>query len=121
VEAVAIGSLNGRPIAVTGGSDRYVRWWDLADGQPAGAPLGRETDWVWDTAVGELAGQTIAAAVGDGTGRVWNLSQGGGQPLTLEGAVDSVWGLALTRLNDHTVMITGCLDGRVRLWDLGVT
>lgn len=119
VEAVSVGSLNGQPIAVTGGSDRYVRWWNLKDGQPAGSPLGRQTDEVWGTVIGSLSGQAIAVSVGDGTGRVWNLSQGGNLQTTLDGGVDSVWGVALSQVNGHTMVVTGCLDGRVRLWDLG--
>jgi WD40 repeat protein len=34
VEAIALGILNGRPVAVTGGDDGTVRVWDLSDRRP---------------------------------------------------------------------------------------
>jgi WD40 repeat protein len=39
INAVALGSLDGRPIAITGSGDETVRIWDLTDGSLIGQPL----------------------------------------------------------------------------------
>ncbi|MEU3170362.1 hypothetical protein, partial [Streptosporangium sp. NPDC006930] len=39
VYAVAVGQVNGRPIAVTGGADATVRVWDLTTRKPLGQPM----------------------------------------------------------------------------------
>ena len=38
VNAVACTTLNGRPVAITGGDDLTVRMWDLTTGDPIPAP-----------------------------------------------------------------------------------
>ncbi|MFD1115077.1 caspase family protein [Sphaerisporangium aureirubrum] len=119
VEAIALGDLDTVPIALSGGPDKAVRVWDLKAGQPIGAALTGHTDWIWGAAIGRLHGQTIAVTVGDGIGRVWNLTEGGRLETTLADQHNSVWGVALTSFNNHTLAVTGCLDARVRMWDLG--
>jgi hypothetical protein len=52
VLAVAVGMLEGRPVAVSAGWDRTVRVWDLATGAPLGEPLTGHTDRVHAVAVG---------------------------------------------------------------------
>jgi WD40 repeat protein len=53
VNAVAVGALGGRPIAVSGGNDRMVWVWDLEAGGRLGGPLVGHDDWITAVAVGE--------------------------------------------------------------------
>jgi len=76
VNAVAVGEVDGRPVAVSGGDDRTVRVWDLATGQPLHTLSGHE-DWVRAVAVGEVDGRPVAVSGGgDRTVRVWDLATG---------------------------------------------
>jgi hypothetical protein len=61
VNAVALGELGGRPIAVSGGIDGTVRVWDLEAGGPLGGPLVHD-HFVNAVAVGELHDRSLAAS-----------------------------------------------------------
>ena len=87
VRAVAVGALpDGTPVIVSGGSDRTVRVWRLADGTPVGEPLTGHDGTVEAVAVGALPDGTpvIVSGGDDGTVRVWRLADGTpvGKPLT---------------------------------------
>jgi WD40 repeat protein len=76
VSAVAVGELDGRPVIVSGGSDRTVRVWELADGTPIGDPLKGHDGWVSAVAVGELDGRPVIVSGGsDRTVRVRELAE----------------------------------------------
>ena len=64
MNAVAVGDLDGLPIAVTGGKDPKVRVWDLRTGRQHGDPLKGHTDSVLAVAVGDLDGLPIAVTGG---------------------------------------------------------
>ena len=77
VTAVAVGEVEGRAVAVTGGVDGTVRVWDLASGRPRGEPLTGHTGPVSAVAVGEVDGRAVAVTGSDdGTVRVWDLASG---------------------------------------------
>ncbi len=119
VNAVAVGRLDGRPIAVTGSDDYTVRVWDLATGQPVGEPLTGHTDRVNAVAVGQLDGRPIAVTGSDDyTVRVWDLTTGQpvGEPLT--GHTDRVNAVAVGQLDGRPIAVTGSDDDTVRVWDL---
>ena len=60
VNAVAIGQLEGRTVIVSGGNDRTVRVWNLPD------RTSRHTTAAVDSAVIDLASQTLAIALREG-------------------------------------------------------
>ena len=77
--AVAVGALpDGTPVIVSGGQDRTVRVWRLADGAPVGEPLRGHTGSVNAVAVGALPDGTpvIVSGGDDDTVRVWRLADG---------------------------------------------
>jgi WD40 repeat protein len=74
IRAVAVGELDGRPVAVSGADDRTVRVWDLHTGSPIGEPLTGHTGPIRALAVGELEGRPVAVSGSyDETVRVWDL------------------------------------------------
>jgi WD40 repeat protein/predicted Ser/Thr protein kinase len=74
VFCVAVGQLNGRAIAVSGGVDQTVRVWDLATGRQLGKPFRGHNDIVESVALGTLNGRPIVvSASDDDTVRVWDL------------------------------------------------
>ena len=118
VTAVAIGVLDGLPIAVTGSHDETVRIWNLAEGTPIGKPLTGHTGSVDAVAVGALDGRPIAiSGSSDETVRVWDLTNGTpiGKPLT--GHTAWVFAVAVGTLNGRTIAVSGG-DQTVRVWDL---
>ena len=71
VNAVALGTLAGEQVIVSGGGEGTVRVW-AADGSPRGEPLRGHHGPVSAVALGTLAGeQVIVSGGGDGTVRVW--------------------------------------------------
>ena len=117
VSSVAVGELDGHPVAVSGGFDASVRVWDLASGAPAGAFTGH-TDWVRAVAVTKVEGQPIVISGGDDClVRAWDLTSG-----TLAGSFPghdgAIFALAAAELDDRSVVVSAGHDGAIRVWDL---
>ncbi len=74
VTSLAVGELEERSITVSGGKDRKVRVWDLADGTPIGAPLLSDEGAVNAVVVGSIDGRSAIISGGDdGTVHAWPL------------------------------------------------
>jgi WD40 repeat protein len=119
VHAVAVGELDGRPIAVTGSFDKTVRIWDLSTRELLGEPLTGHSGPVHAVALGRLNGRPIAVTGGvDTTVRVWDLTSRTlvGEPLT--GHIDTVRAIAVGELDGRAIAVSGGFDKTVRVWDL---
>ncbi|MGW6905884.1 caspase family protein [Streptomyces sp. NPDC054940] len=118
VTCVAVGDLDGRPIAVTGGLDRTARIWDLTTQRQIGEPLPVGIA-VSAIAIGDMEDYTVALTGGvDGTVRIWDLSAGQeyGQPL--RGHTNRIEAMQIGALDGRAVVLTASQDGTARIWDL---
>ena len=77
VNAVAFGTVDGRPVLASGGDDGTVRLWDPATREPVGEPLTGHTGPVRAVAFGTADGHPVLASGGDdGTVRLWDPATG---------------------------------------------
>ncbi|WP_344437547.1 WD40 repeat domain-containing protein [Kitasatospora nipponensis] len=75
--ALALTTVGGRDLVLTGRGAQEVRLWDLATGEPVGPPLTGHGIRVLAGAVGMLDGRLVAAAgAEDGAVRVWDATTG---------------------------------------------
>ncbi|MFF3443132.1 WD40 repeat domain-containing protein [Streptosporangium sp. NPDC002721] len=123
VLAVAVGQVNGRPVAVTGSVDGTVRVWDLTTRKPVGEPMTSRTG-VWGVAIGEVNARPVAVTGSeDQNMRVWDLTKHTliGEPVPT-GHTHGVSAVAVGQVNGRPVAVTGGSndsgDGSVRVWDL---
>lgn len=121
IAAIAVGELDGRRVAVTGGRDGAARVWDLADGATPGRILvanaepAEEEAWILAVALGVLDGVPVAVTCGDSDVRVWDLRSG----QVIGPAVAGYWrGLDLVVLDERPTVVAIDNDNRVRMWDL---
>ncbi|WP_344979117.1 WD40 repeat domain-containing protein [Streptosporangium fragile] len=126
IVTMALGEVDGRLVAVTGGYDDAVRIWDLTTRELIGEPIRlSNTERVDAVAVGEVDGRAVFVAAGDwgNAGRrlpvhVWDLAthEAFGEPLV--GHTGLVFTVALGEVNGRAVAVTGSVDGTTRMWDL---
>jgi hypothetical protein len=121
VSAVAFGvGADGRPLLASGGSDKAVRLWDPATGDPVGDPLLGHRGPVRSVAFGAGAdGRPLLASGGDdGAVRLWDPATG--DPVGDPVASHSGWvnGVAFgVGADGRPLLASGGSDDVVRLWD----
>jgi WD40 repeat protein len=119
VYAVAIASLEGRFVIVSGGEDKTVRVWDLASGDPILAPIHGHQKRITAIAVVSLAGRpVIISGSEDKTLRVWDLASGDTILPPIHGHHGHVTALTTTSLAGRPVIVSGSADRSLRVWDL---
>ncbi|HLK76936.1 MAG TPA: helix-turn-helix domain-containing protein [Streptosporangiaceae bacterium] len=111
--ASAAGNLLDR---AAGGGDGMVRLWNLATGQPVGAPI--QTGSALVQVAFSPRGMLLASAEADGTVRLWNPVTGlpVGAPIKTGSGSNGVSAVAFSP--DGTLLAIGDNDGMVRLWNL---
>jgi WD40 repeat protein len=124
--AVAIGrAVDGRAVVVSGNEDWTVRAWDALDGTPIGPAPMRRRDHSHPLAVTgvEIDGRgavVAAGAAGTDSPRIWiGVWAAPSGPLIGEvtGDAGMVDCLATGSLGGRTVIVSGCHDGTVRIWN----
>lgn len=111
VRSVAFGP-DGRR-AVSGGSDRSVRLWNLVEGKELQRMLGH-TDTVWSVAVSPDGRQALSGSY-DGTMRLWSLTTGQ-EVRRFVGHSKGVTSVAFSPLG--VLAASGSADQTVRMWDI---
>ena len=119
VTAVAAAELDGRPVIISGSSDRTIRVWDLATGARRGDPLTGHAGAVRSVTTAQLDGRpVIISGSNDHTIRVWDLADGIALSEPLTGHCGSVTAVAAAKLDGRPVIISGSEDTTVRTWEL---
>ena len=128
VSAVAVGEVDGTPVAVSSSSDGWnstVRVWDLRTGAARGEPLAGHTRGVTALAVGVADGTPVAVSgSSDGTVRVWDLRTGAARGEPFAGHTSQVNAVAVGEVDGTPVAVSGGdgsgggWSGTVRVWDL---
>ncbi|XRQ14923.1 helix-turn-helix domain-containing protein [Actinomadura welshii] len=112
LQAVAV-TADGRTLA-TGGADRSVRLWNIADrGRPA--PVGRPVTGHRDTVYGVAFSPDGTMLASGGGGGTVLLGRPGEAPRRLGGPRDTVYAVAFAP--DGETLVAASADGTVRTWD----
>jgi WD40 repeat protein len=99
VWGVAVGELENRPVAVSGGDDGTLRVWDLAAGAQRGEPLRGHDGRVWAVAVVELQHRlVVVSGGGDRRLRVWDFAGSQLCVISVESEVRALAGPASTTI-----------------------
>jgi WD40 repeat protein len=109
--------LDDRWIVIAAFEDSSLRAWDLLTQVPVGTPLTGHTARVTNLAT-SYGNDLLASTSDDGTARIWDLRthEAVGDPLG-----DHQLGakaVALGRLDDQEIIVTGDGGGHIRAWDL---
>ncbi|WP_433796639.1 WD40 repeat domain-containing protein [Actinoplanes sp. CA-252034] len=121
VNGVALGTVEGRIVAVSASGDRTVRVWDPANPGRSGRVLGSVlTAAVNSVAVGVVDRRTIAVTgSADGAVTLWDVT--GERMLRRLGSHRAkVWALAVGAVDGVPVAVSGSEDGVLRKWALGM-
>ena len=70
---LAVGVLDGRPIAITSDASSHLTTWDLEQGQPSGPPFAQHVGAIRALALTEVSGQPVVVSVDEMGLRVWDL------------------------------------------------
>ncbi|WP_172384320.1 WD40 repeat domain-containing protein [Streptomyces sp. MNP-20] len=119
VDALAVGRVDGGPVAVTGGVDHSIAVWDLRGRSLLGRHVSAHDAPVTGVAVAPAAdgSATVVSCGDDRTVRLWRLTSEGLSPrhvIRHEGPVHSV---ALRPSVAGPVAVTVGSDHAIRLWD----
>jgi WD40 repeat protein len=125
VNAVAVGELDGHPIAIGSGNDKTeIRdlYRDLYHGRAterAGGAFTHRGHRVKSVAAAELDGRLVAITGGmDAKIRIWDLAGHRALGTSLVGHTGEVTAVAVAELDGRPIAITGGEEETVRMWDL---
>lgn len=112
-------TLEGRPVAVTGGAEAALEVWDVLAGERIGGPLTGFEPATRAVAITQLNGRAVVVAGGDDEKlRIWELASGEpvGRPMTAHASTIDT--LATAHVGGRVIAVTGGRDDTTRVWDL---
>lgn len=118
VEHVVCAVVDGRPMALTCGSDHFARVWDMNDHREADSAI--TSEWTIDAvAYGSLKDRPVAVVVAGGI-EVWDLSERRrlGRADLSRHLGQGQRAVACTQLDGQLIAVTGGYGGNVRIWDV---
>lgn len=119
VSCMGFAEIDGRPLALTGGTGGTARLWDLRSRSEIGQILDGHSEEIRFGALGKVNGRLLAVTAGtDGTIRLWD-PMGGISLRHLRGHTNAVNQVHLASLSGETALLSASEDGTIRLWDLG--
>jgi WD40 repeat protein len=125
VRCVVVGELVDRPVIISGGYDKTIRIWDLAEGKPVGEPLTGHTGWVEAVTLTEWKDQPVIVSGGafeEGV-RIWDPVQGrqiSTHPAVPEGFVgnSAIYALDVGEIEGQPIIVSSSYDGHIQFWNL---
>ncbi len=105
------------PVLAYGGSDAYIRLWDVAHGRPVGQPLSDHVSYPGSLAF-DPNGSLLAVGAADGTIRLWDIARGRTVGPPLRGHTGSVTAVAFSP--NGSLLASGGDDRTIRLWDVAL-
>ena len=128
VRAVAVGHLDDRLVALTGGADGLVRLWRVEAEElvPVWAAhhrhhgvRGASVTPVATVAVGQFDGRRVAVSCDEHTMRLWRIDDDGLVPVGKPAYCSRSAALALALVGRRLMAVTGDERGNVELWRIG--
>jgi WD40 repeat protein len=95
-------------------ADKTVRLWDVVQRLPVHVLHGH-TNWVWSVSFSS-DGRQLASGSSDGTMRLWSVPEGVPGPVVQH--VSPVYCVAFSPVVGSNMLVSGCNDSIVRLWDV---
>lgn len=115
IYTLAVGALNGRPMAIATGGEVHV--WDLAAGSQLSGPREAHETWSRAVAVANIEGRpTVVSGDDHGLVLVWDLVTG--ETLGRRRGASGVYAVALGDVDDRIVVLAGGFEGSLDIWDL---
>lgn len=111
-------SIDGRPIAVTGGEDDFAQVWDLLTGQEIGEPLTGFHGPIGAIAVTAMDGRSVVLVSDDGGVHVRDLTSREAVGSPLKGYTGTVEVMGTAAVAGRTVVATSDDRNETRVWDL---
>ncbi|WP_370880939.1 WD40 repeat domain-containing protein [Streptomyces africanus] len=119
VLAVDHAVVDGRPVVVTGSEDTTMRIWQLSAEFRSTEPLNHHTSEVNPLTCKMLNGRPIAIFGTTYGAQVWDLAMGRAMHPPFADQADELGAFtACVELNGREVVVTGTMQGSVRVWDL---
>jgi hypothetical protein len=118
VEAVSSASFDSEPVVVSGGADGTVRVWeDLAARSASGEASVEQISVASEVMTTRVEGEAAVASIGVGGSLHVTMARSGRVVVRHPVRIAGIAALAAAEMDGRDVVVTGSLDGVMRVWD----